>query len=448
MDSPAPTRSLSARLMRGAAITGGAFVLSQGMRFASNLILARLLFPDAFGLMALVTMVVIGLTMLSDAGIHQSILHHKRGEDPDFLNTAFTMNALRGAILWLLACALGWPLAQFYDAPDLIWFLPVAGLGLFLYGLSPTRVFSAERNILLGRIVTLDLMAQAAGIVTMIALAIVLHSPWALVLGGVVTAIVKLVLEWTALPGLRNRLRWEREAARDLFNFGGWIMMSSAFGFAIAQGDRIILGRFLTLEELGIYNIAFFLAAFPVLLMNALNERLLIPAYREALDKDAPANVARLRKLRRFQTGAVMALLGLAALIGPALVSVLYDARYAQAGPVLVLIACALIPVLIGATYDAAALARGDSQRFFWLTALKALAQIALFLLGLLTAGLPGALAGQALAAVLMYPMQAALARRYGVWDQTHDAMFWLLGLAIVAGALSVHQTALLALLN
>jgi O-antigen/teichoic acid export membrane protein len=446
--SPAPVQpSLTARLVRGAAQTGGVFVLAQGLRFASNLILARLLFPDAFGLMALVTMVIVGLTMLSDAGIHQSILHHKRGEDPDFLNTAFTMSALRGALLWVLACALGWPLAQFYDAPDLIWFLPVAGFGLFLAGLTPTRVYSAERNILLGRILTLDLSAQTIGIGCMIALAYLLQSPWALVLGGLITALVKLVLEWSTLPGLRNRPRWERQAVRDLFHFGGWIMLSSACGFALNQGDRLILGRFLTLEELGIYNIAYFLAAFPVLLLGALNERLLIPAYREALVQDAPQNLARLHKLRLFQTGTIMALLGLAALIGPWLVSVLYDARYALAGPKLVLIACALIPVLIGATYDAAALARGDSQRFFWLTSLRAVVQITFFLCGLWLAGLPGALAGQALSAVLLYPMQAALARRYGVWDGRHDALYGLLGLGVVAGALGVHHTALLQLL-
>jgi len=96
-----PPRSFVQRVMRGAAFTSGGFVLSQGMRFASNLILARLLFPEAFGLMALMT----GLTMLSDTGVPQSIMQNKRGEDPDFLNTAWTLNLMRGVVLWLIACA-------------------------------------------------------------------------------------------------------------------------------------------------------------------------------------------------------------------------------------------------------------------------------------------------------------------------------------------------------
>ena len=448
MDSPAPApRSLAARLMRGAALTGGFFVLSQALRFGSNLILARLLFPDAFGLMALVTMVMVGLTMLSDAGIQQSILHHKRGEDPDFLNTAFTMNAARGLILWLVACALGWPLAQFYDAPELVWFLPFCGLILVFYGLSPTRVFSAERNILLGRILGVDLIAQIVGIIVMIVLAFALRDPIALAWGVVTTGAVKLVLEWTTLPGLRNRLRWEEHAARDLFQFGGWIMLSSAFGFLLAQGDRAILGRFLPLDDLGLYNIAWFLAAFPTLLMAALTERMLIPAYRETFaDGDARAH-ARLRRLRRGLTGGVLALLGLAAALGPWLIDLLYDDRYQLAGPTLVLIACALILPMIGATYDQAALARGDSRRFFRVTALRAVVQTLFFTFGLIVFGLPGALAGQAVAAVLVYPALVWLARLNGVWDPVHDICFAVLGLGVIGAALAWHAPAILPLL-
>lgn len=443
---PAP-KPLVARLMRGAALTGGAFVLAQALRFGSNLILARLLFPDAFGLMALVTMVMVGLTMLSDAGIQQSILHHKRGEEADFLNTAFTLNAARGLVLWLIACALGWPLAQFYSAPELVYFLPLCGLILLFNGLTPTRVYSAERNILLGRILTIDLIAQVAGIVLMIVLAYLLRSPWALAIGVMATGLIRTLLEWSFIAGLANRFRWEREAGRDLMNFGGWIMLSSAFGFLLAQGDRAILGRFLSLETLGLYNIAYFLAAFPILLLNALMERMLIPAYRETMADPDPSAAQRMRRLRRGLSGGVMALLGLAAALGPWLVGVLYDDRYQLAGPTLVLIACALMPQVVAATYDAAALARGDSKRFFRVTALRAVTQTALFLLGLKLAGLPGALAGQALAALCVYPAQVWLARHHGVWDKGHDAAFGAMALLLSAGAVTLHAGALGALL-
>jgi len=439
--------SLISRLMRGAALTGGNFVLMQGLRFGSNLILARLLFPDAFGLMALVTMILFGLTMLSDAGIQQSIMQNARGDDPDFLNTAFTLNVARGGLLWLLACAVAWPAAEFYDAPELLAVLPVCAVSLLLAGLAPMRIYTSERHIRLGYITLVQLLSHVVGIVVMIAFAWGTGSYWAMVWGAVTAAAVKLALEWAVIPGPTSRLRWEGAAARDLLRFGGWIMLSSGFGFLLAQGDRAILGYFFSLADLGLYNIAWFLAAFPVLLMQALIEKMLIPAYRESFATGGDQNSAKLRRIRYVLTAGVMAMLAVMALIGPFLIGFLYDDRYLMAGPMIVLISCAQLLPLVSATYQHAALARGESRRFFWLTAFRAITQSALFLAGFLLMGLPGAMAGQALAAVVVYPAVVRLARHTGVWDKTHDLIFYAVALGIIALALVVHAETLAALL-
>ena len=168
--------SLIARVLRGAALTGGSFVLMQALRFGSNLILARLLFPEAFGLMALVTMIVMGLTLLSDSGVQQSIMQHERGDEADFLNTAWTLNAVRGVLLWLIACALAWPVAQVYDAPELLVVLPVATLSLVCMGLAPTKVYTAQRHLQLGRITAIEMGTQIVSIAIMIVTALVTGS--------------------------------------------------------------------------------------------------------------------------------------------------------------------------------------------------------------------------------------------------------------------------------
>jgi hypothetical protein len=77
-------QDILARALRGSAITAAAYALAQGLRLVSNLILARLLFPEAFGLMALVAVVLTGLQMLSDTGTAPSIARSTRGDDPDF----------------------------------------------------------------------------------------------------------------------------------------------------------------------------------------------------------------------------------------------------------------------------------------------------------------------------------------------------------------------------
>lgn len=446
MNTTAP-QPLIPRLLRGAAFTSGGFVIAQILRFGSNLILARLLFPEAFGLMALMTMILMGLTLLSDTGVQQSIMSHARGDDPDFLNTAWTLNALRGGVLWLLACALAWPAAALYSAPDLLTIVPVGAFALVLSGFTPTRIYTAQRHLMLGRIMAIELAAQTAGIVLMVALAYATGSVWALVWGALATAAIKLALEWTTIPGPTNRLRWEPAASRALLTFGGWILLSSAFGFLMAQGDRAILGLTLSIEGLGIYNIAWFLASFPILLANALTGRLLIPAYRESAAAAHPATDARIKRLRVILTGTVALMLVTLALIGPWLVTWLYDDRYTLAGPMIVLIAAASLMPLVTLTYDQAALARGDSRRFFQMMALRASLQTALFIGGVMLAGLPGALAGQALSALIAYPFMARLARDMGVWDQRHDAIFLTLGLGAGLGAVALHLDLILPLI-
>lgn len=439
-------QGLFARALRGSAIIALGYVSGQAMRLAANLILTRLLFPEAFGLMALVTMVMIGLTMFSDVGIGPAILGNKRGDDPRFLDTAWTVQVIRGGLLWGITCALAWPLAAFYRAPDLAQMLPVAGLTLLIAGFNPTRIETANRHLALGRVTGLDLASQAIGIAVMIGLSLVLQSVWALVWGNIAGAIAKLALMTALLPGHRNRLAWDRQAAGELIRFGGWIFLSTACGFLLMQGDKAILGRYLSLESLGIYNIGYFLASFPMLLAAAVVGRVFIPIYREvAADGSEPVR-RRLRRMRVGMTGLVLALLAAMALAGVPLVGLLYDARYAAAGAVVVAIACAQMPQILVATYDQAALAAGDSRGFFAVSAIRAGVQTALFLAGAEWAGLPGALAGQALAGLLAAPASMALARRHGVHDPRHDGLYLVLAALASALALWQSQAALAAL--
>jgi O-antigen/teichoic acid export membrane protein len=429
--------------MRGSAFTALGYAAGQALRLGSNLILTRLLFPEAFGLMTLVTVFIVGLTMLSDVGIGPSIAQNRRGDDPDFLNTAFTIQVLRGAFLWLATCALAVPAAAFYDAPMLVQLLPVAGLSLLIAGFNPTRIETANRHLLLGRLTLLDLAAQAIGVAAMVALALVFRSVWALVIGGLVGAAAKLLLTSLFLPGPRNRLRWERTAAGELIGFGKWIFLSTILGFVVQQGDKAILGRFLTLDQLGIYNIGFFLASFPMLLGGTIVGRVVIPLYRET---GADADAMQRRRLRRMRAGLSAILMGLVvtmAFAGVPLVAVLYDDRYAMAGGVVAAIALVQIVQIVGLTYDQAALAAGDARGYFLLFTMRVLLQTGGFVAGLAFGGLGFALAGQAAGVLASHPFIVRLARRHRAWDPLHDAVFLALGLALGALAFWANADAL-----
>lgn len=431
--------SLSARVLRSSMLTVGGFGFSQVLRLASNLLLTRLLFPEAFGMMALVMIFIQAVYQFSDLGVTPAIMQSKRGDDPEYLNTAWTIQVIRGFGLWAVASALAWPMSLFYGEPQLMHLLPVAALSLVISGFDPTKIDTANRHLLLGRVTALDMVTQVTGITSAVVLAWLTGSVWALVFSNLISAVVQVVINTLFLPGPNNRFRWEKAAARELINFGKWIFVSTIAGFLFQQGDKILLGKYLTLDNFGVYSIGFFLASFPLLLGNMVTGKILIPIYREAPPKDSPENFAKLRRMRVIVTAGLLAMLCGFSLLGVWLVGVMYDDRYAAAGPMVVLIAVMQMPQVIVLTYDMAALAMGDSKRFFVLAGTRAVLTLATLLIGLELAGVIGGIVARGVSTLLAYPVVVWLSRRTGAWDVWHDVGFALLAVGLGAGALAFH---------
>ena len=432
---------LGVRLIRSSGFIFVGYATSQAIRLASNLILTRLLYPEAFGLMALITVFLVGLSMLSDIGVAQSIQQSPRGDDSSFVDTAWTIHAIRGAILWLICCLLGVVAAWIYGDDQLKAMLPVAGLSLLISGFNPTRIETASRHLVMGRLMLLDLLSQVLGLAAMLVLVWIMASVWALVIGTVLGSVARLVIMHTLLPGPRNRFRWEWDAVGELVTFGKWIFLSTLCGFVLVQGDKAILGKYLSLEMLGIYNLGYFLAAFPQALAATVMSRVMIPLHRECPPDASAENYFKVRKSRFFVTLAVLAMQFTMAFCGAWLVDVMYDQRFHAAGSVVIAIACMNVPYLIGMTYDYAALGRGDSRGVFHLLLAKSVLQTTLFILGLVYWGLPGALAGIWLSQIAVHPFVIRLARRHGAWDPWHDLVFGALGIFLTGLVLWYHQS-------
>ena len=416
--------SLSHRVIRSSTITLLGFGTSQVLRLASNLLLTRLLFPEAFGMMALVTVFLIGVVMLSDIGIGTAIMQSRRGDDPTFLDTAWTIQIVRGSLLWLVTLVVSPYVASFYGQPELQAYLSVSALVLVIGAFKPTRLETANRHLRAGLVTVLDLAAQVIGITAAVVLAWVLQSVWALVISNLLTTVAQLVLLHTLLPGHRNRLAWEKGAAAELIHFGKWIFLSTLCGFAIAQADKVFLGRHLGLDHFGLYNIAFFLASVPVTLGSTVTTRVLIPLYRDAPPAASPANAERVRRLRMGALAILLLMSAALAFAGDGLVKLMYDSRYYEAGGIVVLIAVTQAPALLILTCDQAALAMGDSRRYFIWTLARAVLATSGLAVGLWGWGLGGAVIGQGLGTLAAYPVLVWLVRPYKAWDPRLDAAF------------------------
>jgi len=429
--------------MRSSAFTIVGFGTQQAIRFGSNLILARLLFPEAFGTMALVTVLLVGLSMLSDLGIQPAIQSSKRGDDPDFLNTAWTLNMIRALMLFILACALAWPMSWFYGEALLFQLIPVSAASLLILAFEPTRAETASRHMALGRVTLMEMSSQVISVVAMLLLAWWTGSIWALVAGNLVGAVARTVLAWVMLPGISNRIHLDRESARELVRYGRWIFFSTVAGFIVLQSDKLILGHYLTMQELGLYNIGFFLAGFPLMLGQLLVQRLMIPIYRSSPPRESAENFARLRRIRFMLSAFLVAGVAPLALGGIYIVDLLYDARYASSGAVTMVVSIALLPQMLGLTYDQVALASGDSRGFFTLNATRAAILVTLLITLVPIMGIPGAPVAMASTALITYPLQLRLARKHGAWDPLHDAVMAAVAGLLLLVVLWVHGDAL-----
>lgn len=429
------TPSLKSRAIRGSIWTLGGYGASQFLRFASNLVLTRLLFPEAFGLMSLVHIFLQGLEMFSDIGVAPNIIQSRRGDDPNFLNTAWTVQVLRGVGLWIIACVIAFPASQFYGEPMLVQLLPVVGLTAVISGFRSTKLPMANRQLNLSRLTLLELGSYSIGVAVMIVGALLYQSVWALVLGGFADALVQMILSHVILPGPNNRFHWEKEAFQSLYRFGRWIFLSTALAFLAGQGDRLLLGRLLDVRFLGIYTIAVTLSRFPRMAISQVINRVLFPSYAELM-RDRPERVYA--NLRKSRLGLISVSWGISLfflLFGPTLIDFLYDPRYADAGWIIQIISLGMLVGTVGGTYDGILLAKGETFLISVLLTAQISIQIVAMIVGYQLNGQVGVIWGLSYVTWFSYPIKAVIFSRLSLWQPEVDLPFIAAAIAIVISA-------------
>ncbi|MEM7624109.1 MAG: oligosaccharide flippase family protein [Planctomycetota bacterium] len=292
-----------------------AFGGSQAIRIASKLVLVALLAPEAFGLMALVTTVFVGLQQFSDIGLGPCIVQSPRGNESVFLRTAYTIQALRGAALFVLGAALAWPMAAFYGQPALMVLLPVTVVSCLITGFNSMGVWSLTREIRQGKIARLRLTADFCGQAVAIGWALWQPTVWALVIGLLVQAVVFMAgSHW--ISERRTGFGWERSAARTLIGFGSAIMLSTLTWFLAAHGERLILGKLITITELGVVWVMAMLANLPSTAITQVGTRVILPTLSSARRQGDDRLALQYRRFRLITAasavGAAVVMIGVA----------------------------------------------------------------------------------------------------------------------------------------
>jgi O-antigen/teichoic acid export membrane protein len=400
------------------------------LRLGGNVILWRLLFEEAFGIMALVGSLLVALTMFSDVGIGPAIIQHRRGAEASYLNTAFTVQVMRGGVVWLLCLAAAVPMARFYDQPILKEIIPVVGLVALIQGFGSTSLFTEQRKLSLGRFTLLELFGQLVTTLTMIAWALFSPTVWALAAGGIMGPLVKTALSHLVLPGVRNRFRWDRAAVKELTTLGRWIFLSTMLTFLAGQSDRLIFGKLVDIALLGVYSIAQTLATTPSALLGRLIQSVLFPHLSRELHGGAA--FGQVYREVRMPIAILAGLLCSGLLVvGPTFIDVVYGDRAREAGVMTQILVLGTWFTALRLLASAAVLALGRPKWLAFAHAAQIAGMALLIPVGYALFGFLGAIVGLAAAQVGSY---AALL----VVTQRMDLRAWRQDLLLTAGFLLV----------
>jgi PST family polysaccharide transporter len=397
------------RAFFGALALSGAQLVKLGLQFAVLPILARILGPSAYGLVALAMPFVLLANMVSDAGLGNALV---RTPDPsrELESTVFWLSVAVCAALTLAIWVLAWPAAHMLGEPH---------LPPFLMALSSLLVVSGSLSVANARIMRErrfsvfaagEIAASAVSAAAAIAAALAGFGPWSLVVQQLFLWSVKAA--WvTRAARFRPTLVCRPSLARPYLSFGLHSAASNVTDFIGKNAPTLIVGAILGVTEVGRYSMAFQLIRLPDSLISGPVYLAVFTAVAR-LGEDLPGSAALAARGVRGVIGATAPIFGGLTMVADLIVKLLLGPKWAGSETVLAQLAPAGFFICFYSVISAVLMGLGHSKSQFRLTVLGAVATAAAALIGS-RFGLPGVAAGLSLAGLLLSPAYVgALAAR------------------------------------
>lgn len=311
-------------------------VIRQALRFGTLIVLARLLDPDDFGVMAMVVVVTGFVTMVGDLGVSAALIR-ERDPSPGLCSSAFWINLGVSVLAMLLVLAGAGSVAGFYQEPRVEPVLSVLSLTLLMTGLMLVQRALFERDMRFKEVAVIETSATLLGAVAAIAAAVAGWGLWALVTQTLVIVFARTAGFWlrsTWYP--RFVFHWQEIAkvARFSLNLTGFVIVN----FIARSADNVLIGRVLGAQSLGQYNVAYQIMLLPLRNVTYVVNRVLYPAISKVQDSPARMRKAYLETVHALATLTFPIMFGIWAVAEPA-VTVLLGERWSLVASLLAILA-------------------------------------------------------------------------------------------------------------
>lgn len=348
------------RLISSGTLLASSQIVTQCLRFARNVILARILSPADFGVAATFWITTGFLATISQLGFEQMLIRDKDGDVERVGATGQSLLALRGILIGAVIFLLAGPIMLLFGSPEASEAFRWIALSSVLGGLVHRDTIRLQRHMRFGPSIIAQLGPDL--IVTMLAwpIAVWLKDYRAFVVFALLQSLLAIVA--SHLVAERSfRFGWDRTVVLKYLRFGWPLLLNSLLMFLVMQGDRMVLAQSYSKAELGLYSVAVGLAMTPGGMLMGLGAQLMLPTLAKSQGDRVQFN--KYYQMYTIGLGAMAAAMGiLFILTGPALISLIYGAKYDAAGSVIGWLGVMQCIRLMRVAPTTAALALGDSK--------------------------------------------------------------------------------------
>jgi PST family polysaccharide transporter len=321
------------------------FGLSKLLNLLTVSVLAHLLVPEYFGMVALATLAIDYLSVLKDLGLGAAIVRHK-GDIAEASNTVFSMNLVMGFGLSLVTYFISPWAADFFHEPMVTPILRWLGLSFIINSIGSVHYVRLQREMKFRQRLIADIGTSVLKAIVSISMALAGFHVWSLVFGQLAGALIAVVLLWLLYPW-RPHLSWNARIAKELFAYGSSVMGNNAFSILEDSFDYILIGRFYDSTALGIYTLAYRLPELLVINILWLMTAVLFPAFAALQDEHGALKKSFLAVVRYVELLVTPVCVGLIIAADP-IIRVLFGEQWVEAIAILRVLAAYALVVSIG----------------------------------------------------------------------------------------------------
>lgn len=299
--------------------------------FVTQIILARILSPADFGLLAIGLLAINTMNIFRDLGLGATLIYKKDDADYTAANTAFILLPLAASTLFLIAYFSAPHIAVFFDNPAVEPIVRVLALTFVIssFGTVPSMLLEKELEFKKKVVPETVPIIGYAGVA--ICLAMNGYGVWSLVYGQIISAMLTAGLIWL-VSDWRPTFKFDRKIAKVLFDYGKHIMGASIIMFLVTNVDNAIVGKILGIEALGFYTLAYTISNLPATQITHLVGRVMFPMYSKLQDDRNSLRSAYLKTLKYVSMLSIPAAFGIF-VIAPNFVSIVLGDKWMPAVP-------------------------------------------------------------------------------------------------------------------